>query len=299
MSDEQAQNRAVSLWGYRGATVAPNPGAVVPLYEVGRLYYLPSGGARFVAQGRGRSWRAAFRAALQVIPLLITLIAGCSACETRPPATLRLASLNMAGGAGPQWSTADCLARQTAFIAELAPDVLALQEVTDENLAALPVGGTLFHSGEVAVWARAGVALEDRQVIVLDYGAWVDGTFISEVPRTALSARAVAPDIAVTLSAAHLSTGARDQSGKDHDPAPIRAMQLDEATVFDPDVVIGDLNAFNKEIEETLGPLGYRAATRGAVDSVWLKSGERGTMEPTQGASDHPAAATVEIRRSR
>lgn len=60
MTNDQAQKKAVKLWGYRGATVAPNQGAISPFYEVGRLYYFPNGGARFVCYGRGRSWRAAF-----------------------------------------------------------------------------------------------------------------------------------------------------------------------------------------------------------------------------------------------
>jgi hypothetical protein len=60
VTDEAAQRKVVRLFGYRGATITPNPGAVAPVYEVGRLYYLPNGGARFVCRGRGRSWRAAF-----------------------------------------------------------------------------------------------------------------------------------------------------------------------------------------------------------------------------------------------
>lgn len=63
MTHAQAQREAVRRWSYRGATLAPNPGAAFPRYEVGRLYYLPNGGARFVAQGAGKSWRGAFRAA--------------------------------------------------------------------------------------------------------------------------------------------------------------------------------------------------------------------------------------------
>lgn len=63
MTNEAAQRLAVKRWGYRGATITPNEGAVLPVYEVGRLYYTRGGGARFVAQGRGRSWRAAFRSA--------------------------------------------------------------------------------------------------------------------------------------------------------------------------------------------------------------------------------------------
>jgi hypothetical protein len=60
VNDKAAQRRAVRLFGYRGATVKPNTGALFPIYEVGRLYYLPHGGARFVCRGHGRSWRAAF-----------------------------------------------------------------------------------------------------------------------------------------------------------------------------------------------------------------------------------------------
>lgn len=63
MTADQAQRRAVHLWGYRGATVTPREDAVASVYEVGRLYYLAGGGARFVSYGRGRSWRAAFTAA--------------------------------------------------------------------------------------------------------------------------------------------------------------------------------------------------------------------------------------------
>lgn len=239
---------------------------------------------------------------LFIIGIIAGILTGCSGCDGQPAATLRLASLNMAGGAGPQYSTAQALAEQRALIAELAPDVLALQEVTDENLAALPAGGTLFRYEEVAVWARAGVSLENQQVIGLEYGAWVSGVFIADVwPRTALFARASAPGISVTLSATHLSAGAWDTNRVACDAAPIRAVQLDEATVFDPDIVIGDLNALSAEIAKTLGPLGYAAATRGAVDVVWLREGERGVgaMEPTGTASDHPAAATVTIRRGR
>ncbi|HET6958948.1 MAG TPA: hypothetical protein VFI56_20275 [Vicinamibacterales bacterium] len=60
MSDDTAQRKAVRLFGYRGATAKPCEGALHPIYEVGRLYYLPHGGARFVTRGRGRSWHAAF-----------------------------------------------------------------------------------------------------------------------------------------------------------------------------------------------------------------------------------------------
>ncbi len=63
MTADAAQRKAVRLYGYRGATVTPNPGALSPVYEVGRLYYLPNGGARFVRQGSGPSWRIAFESA--------------------------------------------------------------------------------------------------------------------------------------------------------------------------------------------------------------------------------------------
>lgn len=237
-----------------------------------------------------------FVVSMLLLGVLLGLVVGCS-----PPqyATLRLASLNMAGGAGAEYATTNARAKQAALAAALRPDIMSLQEVTDEALAALPPGH-IFRVGEVAIWARTGITLDHTQEIPLDYGVWVDGVFVADRwPRAAAYARVSAPDIAITLSAVHLTATAQDQSDAERDPAPVRAVEMDEATVFDPDVVIGDFNALSKEIGETLGPLGYRAATRGAVDAVWLKTGEHGVMEPTGGASDHPAAVFVEIRRTR
>lgn len=235
--------------------------------------------------------------ALFIIGVLAGILTGCSAPP--PPATLRLASLNMAAGAGPAFATDAARASQRALIAELAPDVMSLQEVPDDAASVLPPGA-LFRAGDVAVWARDGLSLDRAQDVPLEYGAWVDGAYISDAwPRHAACARVSGPGISITLSAVHLTAGARDEGGRARDPAPVRAVEMDEATVLDPDVVAGDFNALSREIGETLGPLGYSAATRGAVDAVWLKSGERGVMEPAGDASDHPTVATVTIRRSR
>jgi hypothetical protein len=237
---------------------------------------------------------------LFIIGIIAGIVTGCSGCSALPtPATLRLASLNMAAGAGGSFATDAARASQRTLIAELAPDVMSLQEVPDDAASILPPGA-LFRAGDVAVWARDGLALDRAQDVPLEYGAWVDGVFISDAwPRHAACARVSGPGISITLSAVHLTAGVRDEGGRDRDPAPVRAVEMDEATVLDPDVVAGDFNALSREIGETLGPLGYSAATRGAVDAVWLKSGERGVMEPAGGASDHPTVATVTIRRSR
>jgi len=61
MTWDNAQKKAVKLWGYRGATGKPPEGTIFPVFQVGRIYYYPMGGARFVVYGSGSSWEAAFR----------------------------------------------------------------------------------------------------------------------------------------------------------------------------------------------------------------------------------------------
>jgi endonuclease/exonuclease/phosphatase family metal-dependent hydrolase len=229
---------------------------------------------------------------------LAGLLIGCS----QPPAeTLRLASLNMAGGAGAEFSTDAVRAAQRQFFADHQPDVASLQEVPDDFATLLPPGST-FRAGDTAIWAREGLQLDKMQDIPLDRSVWIGGVLVSDYQgRNAAYARVTdsVTGVAITVSAVHLTVGAQDASGKSYDPTPVRAVEMEEAAVFEPDVIIGDFNALSREIGEVLGPLGYRAATTGAPDTAWLKTGERGVMEPTEGASDHPAAATVEIRRSK
>lgn len=241
--------------------------------------------------------------------LVLTLLVGCA--KQKPPPRITFLTVNTANGFGMgDFRTPEARARQAQFLRDQNPDVLALQEVerytsrvggvaTDEEI--VPPGGTLYFvkcadledgvTG-LSLWVGPRVTILDKEPIGLDYSAFIDGTLASD-PWVRITAYGLlqVEDFVFGVSAVHLTSQARDSNNRDVPADDIRHRQIEESTMFDPEVIMGDFNALPSQIGEQLIGLGYEAATHGALDSIWWKLKGTGKMILLHDDSDHPGAA--------
>jgi endonuclease/exonuclease/phosphatase family metal-dependent hydrolase len=254
---------------------------------------------------------------LYVIAGIWSCVAGCTSAST----PVRFVTFNAANGADdPFYRTAEGRAKQRAFLATLAPDVLALQEtdfwtprVGGVSTAAeiAPPDGQILHGFAdacpeggyygLALWVSNRITVESWGRVELPR----DGSEVwppyPETKRVAIFARLLLPDgRRVFVGTSHLTAfGAH--------PAQLRAEQFAVLANSGADVLLGDFNAAPAEAAEILAPkfalaVGMptdaeersTASARMAVDQIWARGAlEEAENVPTDGASDHLFAAVA------
>lgn len=252
--------------------------------------------------------------------MLVGLLGCTSDAASSAPAsllsTIRAASFNLANGAG--YTSPAERARQNVFLASLSADVIGLQEV-DVGVArsgggntaaqatatmpgtvvfakcasvnaqgALTVGGT--GSVGVALWVRAGLTVVDSWPVALDYADQVDGS--DGWPRCALVAIVSGAGRDFVVAVVHLLTGANAYVRER------RRLEVQEATAYGVDVLLGDMNALGDEVGADV-PASLHLCSKpdspGCYDQAWAAGTCTGRLVPTHNASDHPYAAIAEV----
>jgi endonuclease/exonuclease/phosphatase family metal-dependent hydrolase len=212
------------------------------------------------------------------------------------PGTVRVVSLNVAGGFSASYRTAAAGAQQRAFLAALQPDAVCYQEAWGavagwqaqyapgpgwwrgdalEQVAGQPSG--------VAVWVRQGVAVGDSWTVPLKW---------EEHPRDAILVAAGG----ILLACAHLDTGTSDNRVREVEQV-YAATEVQGPYVRAPELFVGDMNDFGDVIArgadaEALTPVG-------TYDQAWSRVGGAAALVPTHGTdalvSDHTYAVVADV----
>jgi len=243
---------------------------------------------------------------------VIVVCALAAACG-EPNAPIRAVTLNIANGAG--MITAADRARQSAFLAALAPDVVGMQEVEvgvthsgGGNTAVqstATMGGSVVFAGcasvdaygrlgsgtgqaGVALWVRTGLTIVDSWMVPVDWELSANGG--DGWPRCTLVAHVVGEGHDFTVAVSHLMVGSN---------ADIRRRELQESIAGGVDILLMDANALGDEIARDMAtsPMSLCSGPLfpGCVDQAWTRDACSGRLVPTHGASDHPYAALAEV----
>lgn len=209
-----------------------------------------------------------------------------------------LLALNIANGFGPAYRTPEARLRQAEFVAGQAPDVLALSEVDVgcarsggadtalEVVRLLPPGLLLYAPAGQWDGGTIGNALWVSDRLAVRSWGWTElPVSEGEWPRVAVWARVEGAGLGALVLATHLSAGYSEE---------VRRRQLGVIAVHEPDVVMGDLNAYREEVAPLLPEL--IPNTPDEIDAVWSRWAWNGALVPTRGASDHPWAARVDAQ---
>jgi endonuclease/exonuclease/phosphatase family metal-dependent hydrolase len=207
-----------------------------------------------------------------------------------PGARLRVVSLNVAGGAGPRWRTAEAHAEQRAYLAAIDPDVVCLQEVRGSPAPYWHADGwSRFWSegpidGEpsgIALWVRSGLRQGESWVVPVDFAAtWARAAIFVEVEG-------------VRVACTHLDAGPAAAV------ADIRRRDLEEIYAYPPDLLVGDMNDLTDTVGSTAGKYAASLTPMGSIDQAWSRIGGSARLALTYGedklVSDHTFAVIAEV----
>lgn len=239
-------------------------------------------------------WNSPMRTRFLCLPLLLLLCVRCGEESqndvSRGPLeqrSVKVVSLNIAVGAG--YTTKWHRDRQALFLSEQDADIIALQEVTiddllgdtgRDSLGELATKGTVIYGpaqnwpggqyGNMLWVSNKHTVLYHRVIVFLDEDD-------SEENRAAIWALVLLNDgrLAAVLNT-HLSVYGEH-------PAELRKKQLEKIGSLWVDIAIGDFNAKPSEVAPYMGALKMTAPD--SIDQIWAREGT-GVIVPTD-VTDH------------